>query len=171
MSAHHYSVGSVADKWRPGCCARATTDDKENRSRLSLQNFFMADQAIKRLGYKLCWVSPEDFLDCCICIVTPNGLIQRRGFGEFGGVPRLWLSRGRGLVAVWLDCPSGQRNRSGRYTAAAKLENRPYRGRGAWGSDPRPLRLTMDGLLDRTCGERPRASRIGIVPRSDLPED
>ena len=95
MSAHHYSVGSVADKWRPGCCARATTDDKENRSRLSLQNFFMADQAIKRLGYKLCWVSPEDFLDCCICIVTPNGLIQRRGFGELSGVPRIWLSRGR----------------------------------------------------------------------------
>jgi hypothetical protein len=96
---------------------------------------------------------------------------SRRRFCEFGGVPRLWLSRGRGLVAVWLDCPSGQRNRSGRYTAAAKLENRPYRGRGAWGSDPRPLRLTMDGLLDRTCGERPRASRIGIVPRSDLPDD
>ena len=29
----------------------------------------------------------------------------------------------------------------------------------------------MDALLDRTCGERPRASRIGIVPRLDLPED
>ena len=33
------------------------------------------------------------------------------------------------------------------------------------GSDPRLLRLTMDGLLDRTCGERPRASRIVSVSR------
>jgi len=54
---------------------------------------------------------------------------------------------------------------------AAKLENRPPRVRGARGSDLRLLRLTMDGLLDRTCGERPRASRIGSVPRLDLPED
>jgi hypothetical protein len=39
------------------------------------------------------------------------------------------------------------------------------------GSDPRLLRLTMDGLLDRTCGERPRASRIVRVPRLDIPAD
>ena len=37
------------------------------------------------------------------------------------------------------------------------------------GSDPWLLRLTMNGLLDRTVGERPHASRLVIVPRLDLP--
>src|SRR5579863_1589008 len=37
------------------------------------------------------------------------------------------------------------------------------------GSDPRLLRLTVDGLLDRTFGERPHASRLVNVPRFDLP--
>ena len=51
------------------------------------------------------------------------------------------------------------------------IDGNSPRVRGGRGGDPRLLRLTMDGLLDRTCGERPRASRIGIVPRLDLPED
>jgi hypothetical protein len=34
---------------------------------------------------------------------------------------------------------------------------------------PRLLRLTMDGLLTGTFGERPRASRIVRVPRLELP--
>jgi hypothetical protein len=33
----------------------------------------------------------------------------------------------------------------------------------------RLLRLTMDGLLDRTFGERPHASRLVNVPKLDLP--
>jgi hypothetical protein len=41
--------------------------------------------------------------------------------------------------------------------------------RGGRGSDPRLLRLTMDRLLDRTFGERPRASRLVRVTRLDLP--
>jgi hypothetical protein len=43
------------------------------------------------------------------------------------------------------------------------------RFRWSRGSDPRLLRLTMDGLLDRTFGERPHASRLVNVPRLDLP--
>ena len=41
--------------------------------------------------------------------------------------------------------------------------------KGNQGSDPRLLRLTMDGLLDRISGERPRASRIVRALRLDLP--
>ena len=37
--------------------------------------------------------------------------------------------------------------------------------KGSRGSDPRLLRLTMGGLLDRTFGERPRASRIVQRPK------
>ena len=40
---------------------------------------------------------------------------------------------------------------------------------GAGGATPGFLRLTMDRLLDRTCGERPRASRLVRVTRLDLP--
>ena len=36
----------------------------------------------------------------------------------------------------------------------------PEAALGSRGSDPRLLGLTMGWLLDRTCGERPRASRI-----------
>ena len=50
-------------------------------------------------------------------------------------------------------------------------EVRGARKKGGRGSDPRLLRLTMDGLLDRTFGERPRASRIVRVRRLDLPAD
>ena len=39
------------------------------------------------------------------------------------------------------------------------------------GSDPRLLRLVMDGLLDRTFGERPHASRLVNVPMLDLPHN
>jgi hypothetical protein len=38
------------------------------------------------------------------------------------------------------------------------------------GSNPRLLRLPMNGLLDRTCGERPHASRFVRVARLDLPD-
>jgi hypothetical protein len=48
-------------------------------------------------------------------------------------------------------------------------EERQYGFRWSRGSDPRLLRLTMDGLLDRTFGERPLASRLVNVPRLDLP--
>src|SRR5229473_1848054 len=34
---------------------------------------------------------------------------------------------------------------------------------GSRGSDPRPLGPTMGGRPDRTCGERPRASRIAYL--------
>src|SRR5260370_20181098 len=33
------------------------------------------------------------------------------------------------------------------------------------GSDPRPLGPTMGGRPDRTCGERPRASRVATRPK------
>ena len=36
---------------------------------------------------------------------------------------------------------------------------------GSRGSDPRPLGPTMGGRPDRTCGERPRASRIATRPK------
>ena len=36
---------------------------------------------------------------------------------------------------------------------------------GNRGSDPRPLGPTMGGRPDRTCGERPRASRIATRPK------
>src|SRR5258706_9000317 len=39
------------------------------------------------------------------------------------------------------------------------------RKKGSRGSDPRPLGLTVGESLDRTCGERPRASRIVLSPR------
>ncbi len=48
-------------------------------------------------------------------------------------------------------------------------EERSIRFRWSRGSDPRLLRLTMDGLLDRTFGERPRVSRLVNVPKSDIP--
>jgi hypothetical protein len=50
MSAHRYSVSSVADKWRPRCCARATIDDKENRSRLRFENFLWLIRQLKIWG-------------------------------------------------------------------------------------------------------------------------
>ena len=46
-----------------------------------------------------------------------------------------------------------------------------FKQRGSRGSDPRLLRLTMDRLLDRTHGERPRASRLVRTLRLDLPAD
>src|SRR5216684_5392586 len=36
---------------------------------------------------------------------------------------------------------------------------------GSQGSDPRPLGPTMGGRPDRTCGERPRASRVATRPK------
>src|SRR5262249_48375052 len=36
---------------------------------------------------------------------------------------------------------------------------------GGRGSDPRPLGPTMGGRLDRTCGERPRASKLRTCPK------
>ena len=45
-------------------------------------------------------------------------------------------------------------------TAAYALSQLRCPCRWSRGSDPRLLRLTMGGLLDRTCGERPRASRL-----------
>jgi hypothetical protein len=74
------------------------------------------------------------------------------------------------LVAVCVVGRAGNEKGPGRYALRAKLEIRPSRLEEP-GGDPRLLRLTMDGLLDRTCRERPRASRIGSVPRLDLPED
>ena len=60
-------------------CAR---NDRRQRELIETKSrkFFMTDQAIKRLGWKLWRVSPEDFLDCCICIVTPNGVIHVADF-------------------------------------------------------------------------------------------
>src|SRR6516165_5966894 len=51
-------------------------------------------------------------------------------------------------------------------TSSGKLQ-KSFCFRWSRGSDLRLLRLTMDGLLDKHSGERPRASRIVRVRRLD----
>src|SRR5579883_710602 len=83
----------------------------------------------------------------------------------------LWVSFNRGLFGA-SDVPA-------RATSSFCPTSRPLlrsgcallRTRGSRGSDPRPLRLTMDALLDRTCGERPRGSRIVRARRLGVTDD
>jgi hypothetical protein len=77
---------------------RARNDRRQRESiETKARKFFMADQAIKRLGRKLRRVSPEDILNCCICIVTPNGAIHASELENWvacrGGLiePRKWI--------------------------------------------------------------------------------
>src|SRR5258708_36177314 len=59
---------------------------------------------------------------------------------------------------------------AGKMTAATERDRlTPSPTAGSRGSDPRPLGPTMGGRPDRTCGERPRASRVATRPRSDQP--
>src|SRR5260370_9663637 len=58
---------------------------------------------------------------------------------------------------------------AGKMTAATERGRlTPSPTAGSRGSDARPLGPTMGGRPDRTCGERPRASRIAYL-RSDQP--
>src|SRR5258707_7180592 len=59
---------------------------------------------------------------------------------------------------------------AGKMTAATERGRlTPSPTAGSRGSDPRPLGPTVGGRPDRTCGERPRASRVATRPRSDQP--
>src|SRR5260370_42350696 len=55
---------------------------------------------------------------------------------------------------------------AGKMTAATERDRlTPSPTAGSRGSDPRPLGPTMGGRPDRTCGERPRASRVATRPK------
>ena len=131
---------------------RARNDRRQRESiETKARKFSMADQAIKRFGGKLRRVSPEDILNCCICIVTPNGAVHATDLENrvacHGLIePRKWI----GCRMCWL-AERATKKSPGRYALKAKLEIRPSRLESP-GSDPRLLRLTMDALLDRTCG-------------------
>ena len=78
---------------------RARNDRRQRESiETKARKFFMADQAIKRLGRKLRRVSPEDILNCCIWIVTPNGAVHAADLEN-------WVAC-RGLIEPrkWIGC-------------------------------------------------------------------
>ena len=81
-------------------------------------------------------------------------------------MPVLQLSPG-GVTTGPFCCPLGQPSHTAtnRRTGEIHVADLVNLGGVLW------LGGTAEGVLDRTCGERPRASRIGIVPRLDLPED
>src|SRR5258708_32400661 len=75
---------------------------------------------------------------------------------HLGGIVR-WAGASRRVTAG----PTLRAKFADSVSPAHRLTQSPTAG--SRGSDPRPLGLTMGGRLDRTSGERPRASRIAIL--------
>jgi hypothetical protein len=93
----------------------------------------------------------------CCAVVQSAPVVERRGST---GVDVALLIAHQDIPTHWPPTPSAPPFRSD----CAHI-------RGGRGSDPRLLRLTMNALLDRTSGERPRGPRIVRDQRSGFPND
>src|SRR5216684_3780139 len=79
------------------------------------------------------------------------------------------MAAAAGAVAMETVATAAMAAMAGKMTAATERDRlTPSPTAGSRGSDARPLGPTMGGRPDRTCGERPRASRIAYL-RSDQP--